>query len=213
MRQSIMLIEKRHDDASHKAHIEIKVIHRKERGKRKAAHAHNFSQNFHAASPFLPAHLIIEIDEGRVNGLFVHNALHILIDSLARFVCGNYAAVHKRMRHPDNIESVAVLMELFLKQSLCAGHALAANIVVHDDGIAIKLLGCLPHLHEVAVAADGVGAHRGSCMPVGNVAHHGLAIGGVNDIVAGKRVHIDDRHDAPAVIQPLHAVGIVCRAA
>ena len=209
----IMLIEEGHDDAAHKAHIEIEVVYRKEHGERKAAHAHYFSQNLHAASPFLPAHLIVEVDEGRVNGLFMHNALHILVDGLARLVRGNDAAVHEGVRHPDDIESVAVLVELLLEQTLSAGHTLAADIVVHDDGVAVELLRGLPHLHEVAVAAYGVGAHGCSRVPVGNVAHHGLAVSGVNDVVARERVHIYNGHYAPAVIQPLHAVGIVGRAA
>ena len=106
-----------------------------------------------------------------------------------------------------------MLVELLLKQALSAGHALAAYIVVHDYHVTVELLGSLPHLHEVAVTADGVGTHGGSCVPVGNVAHHGVTVGGIDDVVAGQRVHVDNGHDAPAVIQPLNAVGVVGRAA
>ena len=90
---------------------------------------------------------------------------------------------------------------------------LAADVVVHEDHVAVELLRRLPHLHDVAVAADGVRAHRGAGVPVGHVAHHDVAVLGVDNVVAGERVHVDQAQDAPAVIQPLHAVRVIRRAA
>ena len=69
-----MLIEKRHNDAAHKAHIEIEVIHRKERGKREAAHAHYFSpvSYTHLALLHELHYLFIYIDKGLIPAAVAH---------------------------------------------------------------------------------------------------------------------------------------------
>ena len=112
-----------------------------------------------------------------------------------------------------DVETVAVAAHLLLEQALRAGHALAADVVIHDDHVAVELLRRLPHLHQMAVAADGVRAHRRAGIPVGEVVHHERLVGGVDQIVPCEGVHVDDREHAPAVIEPEDDVGVVRRAA
>ena len=143
----------------------------------------------------------------------MHDVDHVFVDGAARLGRRDDAVIHQRVRHPHRVEALVMLADLLLDQTLRTGHALAADVVVHEDHVAVELLRRLPHLHQVAVAADGVRAHRGAGVPVGHVAHHDVAVLGVDDVVAGERIHVDQAQDAPAVIQPLHAVCVIRRAA
>ena len=92
-------------------------------------------------------------------------------------------------------------------------HALALQLVVHGDHVAVELLHVIPQLEDVVHAADGHAAHGGPHMILGQVFQHVLVGIGADLHVEHQRVHVDDAVQAPAVVGPGAPVGEVQRGA
>ena len=207
----VVLVQEGQHHAAHQFHVQIENVHREQQRHDSEKRREYLPYDLHCF-PSLPALGVVEVDERGVHRLLVEHRCHVVVDDLSRLCRRHRAAVHQRVRHPHDVE-LGVLAELLLKQALAAGHALAADVVVHDDHVAVELRRGLEHHQDVAVAADRVRAHRRARVQVRKVAHHLVAVFGVHDVVARERVHVDDRHDAPALIEPVGGVVVIRRAA
>ena len=122
---------------------------------------------------------------------------------------GYCAAVRQRVRNPEGMNvSVA---ELVLEQTVQALDALALQLVVHGDHVAVEFLHVLPELEHVLHAADGHAAHRSPEVILGHILERVLVGIGADGHVEHQRVHVDEGVQAPAVVGPGAPVGIIKR--
>lgn len=196
----------------HELHVQVVVVHGEEPAEQGGDARHKLPQKFHNSS-LSPARVVVKDLERRVERLLAQHSAHVVVDRLARLRGWHGAVVHQRVRQPADVELVGVAAEFLLDETLAAGHALAADVVVHDYHVAVEFAGGFKHLQDVAVAADGVRAHGRAAVPVGHVAEHFVPVGGVHQVVARERVHVYYGRDAPAVVEPGRHLAVVGGAA
>ena len=111
------------------------------------------------------------------------------------------------MLNEDKVESQ--VPRLLLHHSVYAEHAVAGDVVVHQDHVAVEVLGPVPDGVDVLPSADGVVTHAGLLSEACDVVHGDLRILGVDDVVAHGGVHVEDDGDAPAVLRPGREIRII----
>jgi hypothetical protein len=105
------------------------------------------------------------------------------------------------------------LTELVLEQAVHTLHALALQLIVHHDHVAVEFLHVLPALKDVVHAADGHTAHRSPHVILCHVVQAVVIAVGADGHVEHQRVHVHDGVQTPAVIRPGAPVGVVQRRA
>ena len=105
------------------------------------------------------------------------------------------------------------LAELILEHAVHALRALALELVVHGDHVAVELLHILPQLKEVVHAADCHTAHGGPHVVLRHILERVLVAVGADGHVEHERVHVDDDVEPPAVVRPGTPVGVIQRRA
>ena len=89
----------------------------------------------------------------------MHNGGHVVVYQTTDLGTGNGTAVGKCVRNPE-CGDVSVT-ELVLEQAVYALHALALELVIHCDHVAVEALHVIPQLKDVVNAADYAGKYAG----------------------------------------------------
>ena len=113
----------------------------------------------------------------------------------------------------DHHELRLLLLRLVEDNAREAERALAGDVIVQNDHVAVELLRLVPKLDEVLPAAGQVAAHDAGLIIAGNAVEHGVLVRRVNEYIAGEQIHAGDHEDAPAVIQPVRELQPVARRA
>ena len=110
---------------------------------------------------------------------------------------------HHELRRP--------LLRLIKDDARETERALAGDVIVQDDHVAVEFLRLVPELHEMPPAAGQVAAHDAGLVVAGDAVEDGFLVGRVDEDVARKQVHARDHQNAPAVIQPVRELQPVAR--
>lgn len=157
-----------------------------------------------------PAFIVIELDQGSVDGGLVHDRLHKGVHVVPHLAAGDGGGVHQVLTHLAH--PYPALPRALFKEAVYRAHALAGYLVEHDYHVGVVLLVLLPEVveHDL-IAALGVGAHGRGLVHLCDTRQHGLAGGGVDDIHAVEVDHLAYAVDTPALEYPVVEVRVVVR--
>ena len=109
----------------------------------------------------------------------------------------------------DEDEVEAEVARLLFHDGVDAEHALAGDVVVEENHVAVEVLCPLPDGVDVLPAADCVVTHGGLLGEQSQILDGLLGIGRADHVVTHGGVHVQDDVDAPAVLSPSREVGVV----